>query len=287
MLRSAFVTFLLVFVLAAPLSFGQGAQSISEDEIRWGSRPYFPEPANAIHVKSNFVQVPVVVRDSNGKAVGGLKKSDFALSDNGRQVTISSFNVENVPGALIPAPVVSLPQNVNIEVRSVAPPPPPTPRYIALFFDNVSMRMFEVVAARRAAEDFVQKSLKPGDKIGIFTTSTYVSLDFTDNVPKLMETLGKLLSQRKKIGGMGNPCPAMNPYHAYEIVQTYNVHSDAMDLALHMPGCGDAHDIIAAAHNIVGQAEQFAQATLGIITDVIHYLGRMPSRRMIVNSKKE
>ena len=71
-------------------------QSFSEDEFRWGSRPYFPDPANAIRVQSNFVQVPVVVRDSDGKAVGGFRKYDFELFDNGRQVEIASFNVESV-----------------------------------------------------------------------------------------------------------------------------------------------------------------------------------------------
>jgi VWFA-related protein len=269
-------------VIAVPML----AQSISEDELRWGSRPYVPLPPNAIRVQTNIVQVPVVVRDSNGKAVGGLKKSDFELFDNGHQVEIASFNIENAPGT--PVPVLQKAQIVdaslpNIGVSPAPPliPTPPTPRYVALFFDDLSMRMFDVVMARKAAESFVATALKPGDKIGIFTTSTYVSLDFTDNVPKLLETLGKLISQRKKVGGMGSSCSAMNPYQAYEIVQTYNVHSDALDLAMN-EGCGNAHDVIAAAHNMVGQAEQFAQDTLGIITDVIRYLGRMPGHRMMV-----
>ncbi|MGA7784666.1 MAG: VWA domain-containing protein, partial [Candidatus Acidiferrales bacterium] len=80
----------------------------------------------------------------------------------------------------------------------------------------------------------------------------------------------------------GSMCP-MNPYQAYEITQIYDVHSDALDLAMHTPGCpGNVHDLISLAQNMMGQAEQFAQDTLGIITDVIHYLGRMPGHRMLV-----
>jgi hypothetical protein len=73
----------------------------------------------------------------------------------------------------------------------------------------------------------------------------------------------------------------MNPYQAYLIAQTYDVHSDALDLAL-AEHCGDVHDIISAAQETLSLAEQFSQDTLGIITDVIHYLGRMPGHRMMV-----
>jgi VWFA-related protein len=284
MRRPVLIVFAFAAALVAPLLLGQSNQTISEDEIRWGARRYVPQPPNAIRVQTNIVQVPVVVRDSNGKVVAGLKKSDFELFDNGHQVKIASFNVENASSGPVPPPVVSPPQVLNASVPAPAPPPPaapPTPRYVAFFFDDTSMRVFDVVMARKAAESFVQTSLKPGDKIGIFTTSTFVSLDFTDNVPKLLETLGKLLSQRRNAQSGGATCPSMTPYQAYQIVNFYDVHSDAMDLAMH-EGCGDVHDIISAATNMLGQADRFAQDTLGIISDVIRYLGRMPGHRMLV-----
>ncbi len=272
----------LAFALLAPLLSGQGTQPISEDEFRWGARPYVPQPPNSIRVQTNIVQVPVVVRDSNGKAVGGLKKSDFALFDNGHQVQIASFSVENTPALSLQNAATP---NTLGDAQVPAPPviaSAPTPRYIALFFDDTSMRVFDVVMARKAAESFVKSDIKPGDKIGIFTTSTTVSLDFTDNVPKLLETLGKLLSQRRRADNLGTTtCEAMTPYQAYEIVQTWNVRSDAMNLAM-QEGCGNAQDINSAAQNMIGQAEQFAHETLGAITDVIHYLGRMPGHRMLV-----
>lgn len=280
--RSAFFAVLVLLVAAGAIRLA--SQSISEDEIRWGSRAYIPPSANAIRVQTNIVQVPVVVRDSHGKAVAGLKKSDFQLFDDGHPVQIASFSVENSPAAQAPAPQAPQVVDASLPPALVMKPmnaPPAPARYVALFFDDTSMRMFDVVMARKAAESFVKSSLKPGDKIGVFTTSTTVSLDFTDNVPKLLETLEKLLPHRTFGAGVGSVCPQMNPYQASEIVHFYDTHSDALDLAL-QERCGTVHDIISAAQNMMGQAEQQSHETLGIITDVIRYLGRMPGQRMLV-----
>jgi VWFA-related protein len=255
------------------------SQSISEDEIRWGSRAYIPPSANAIRVQTNIVQVPVVVRDSHGKAVAGLKKSDFQLFDDGHPVQIASFSVENFTP--LPVQYVQPPQVVDASLPPIAPPvnpPPPTPRYIALFFDDLSMRTPDVVMARKAAESFVSTNLKPGDRIGIFTSSTTVTLNFTDNAANLSESIAQLLSHRKVIAQP--PCQ-MNPYQASLIIQFYNEHSDADDLAA-FERCGDTHSRISIARNLVGLAEQTAQETMGVISDVVRYLGRMPGQRMLV-----
>ncbi len=265
--------------LAAPLL----AQNFSDDEFRWGSRPYVPQQPNAIRVRTNVVQVPVVVRDSTGKALAGLKKSDFELYDNGHQVEIASFTVENsAPAPTRPAAPTQIVNSTEPTPAPPAPVAPPTPRYITFFFDDTSMRVFDVVFAREAAEKFVKTSLRPGDKIGIFTTSTTVSLDFTDNVPKLLETLGQLRTHRRKADNLSAKCPWITPYQAYLITLYYNEHSDALDLALYGNGCGDVHDIISGSQTTVGLAEQFAQETLGVINDVIQYLSRMPGHRMLV-----
>jgi VWFA-related protein len=263
---------------------GQGIspiQGVPNDEIRWTSRPYVPQPPNTIRVNTNVVQVPVVVRDEHGKAVAGLKKSDFELYDNGHAVEISSFAIENTPTLALQNAATSQGSNITRPASAPAPSTAPPPRYIVLFFDDTSMRVFDIVPARKAAENFVKTSLKPGDRIGIFTTSTIVSLDFTDNVPKLLETLAKLESHRRRADSAGSRCAAINVYQAYMINQGRGAHSDAFDLAA-VEGCGDVRSIVMAAENIRSLAEQFGQETLGVITDAIHYLGRMPGSRLMV-----
>jgi hypothetical protein len=43
--------------------------------------------------KVNLVLVPVVVRDSHGRAIGNLTKDDFQLFDKGKPQTIISFSM--------------------------------------------------------------------------------------------------------------------------------------------------------------------------------------------------
>src|ERR1700685_3707217 len=61
-----------------------------------GVVPAQQEPV--IKVSVNSVLVPVVVRDSQGRAIGDLKQSDFQLFEKNRSLTITSFTVERRGG---------------------------------------------------------------------------------------------------------------------------------------------------------------------------------------------
>jgi hypothetical protein len=68
------------------------AQTLSPGEVRVSSRPYRPE-SQILRRESRLGQVEVVVRDINGRPVGGLTKDDFALLDSGRPRDIADFSV--------------------------------------------------------------------------------------------------------------------------------------------------------------------------------------------------
>ncbi|HLW99226.1 MAG TPA: VWA domain-containing protein [Candidatus Acidoferrales bacterium] len=276
MQRKWIAAFAVTGIMAAVALHGQ---AISDDEIQMGSHPYVPLSASIIRVRSAFVQVPVIVRDKQGKAVGGLKKFDFELFDNGHQVEISSFSVENT--AAMPLQDGATPQTLTGPQPSTTPTlaPSPTPRNIALFFDDASMRTSDAGTSRNAAEVFVRTTMKPGDKIGIFTTSATVSLSFTDNVPKILETLAQLRPHIKRLENGTVNCSAMTPHQAHLILDTIGMQTDA--LALGNALCGQV-DPIPAARQVVQIAEQASEDSLGAITDVIHYLGGMPGRRILL-----
>jgi len=56
-------------------------------------------PSFTLRAQRNEVLVRVVVRDKDGKAVGGFTKDDFRLSDNGKPQSVTLFNVENYNAA--------------------------------------------------------------------------------------------------------------------------------------------------------------------------------------------
>ena len=165
------------------------AQEIPSDELFWGSRPYVPEVAgtSAIRVQSDLVEVPTTVRDGHGNPVGDLKKEDFLLFDNGKLQTISTFSV-------LTGTADSMPGNVSDAA------PLAQPRYVALFFDDVNTSFSNLNFARDGAIKFIRKGLDPGERVGVFTASGALSLDFTDDAQKLLDTLAKLrLFQRPAI----------------------------------------------------------------------------------------
>ncbi len=271
-------------------------QTITEDEVRWGARPYAPRTENAIRVQTNMVEVGVVVRDSHGKTVGGLTQADFEVLDNGKPQKTTFFSVENAPPPLAAAPAA--PSSADNPAPPPAPVAKPKPRYIAFYFDDFSMPEGDLAFSRRAAEQFVRESLEPGDRIGVFTSSTMVFLDFTDDRAKLLAALGQLVTHQRRADQGPMSCPRLGPYQSWLIVQNYNVHSDAFDEALAeavlcgncstggrgsgaaISGC--ANIVRTQAQETVGLAEQYSLNTLGILSDVIKHLERYSGRRMLV-----
>ncbi len=133
-----------------------------------------------------LIQVPVTVRDHDGRAVSNLTKDDFQLFDNGKRQDIVSFAVEN-PGAQA-APDRSLPSPEGAAAQPAVDVPA---RFIAYFFDDLSMRG-SIIDVREAALKQVD-ALEPGDRAAVFTSSSCKGLlDFTNDKQKLRQAVGRL-----------------------------------------------------------------------------------------------
>ena len=253
------------------------AQNIPPDELQWGAGPYSPEitGASAIRVQSDLVEVPVIVRDAHGIAIGNLKKDDFLLFDNGKPQTISSFSVLGSP--VSPAGVGAKP-NVDL----------PEPRYIALFFDDVNTGSAKnMTFARDGAIKLVRKGLEPGVRVGIFTSSGVLTLEFTDDAQALLEALAKLRAFERMPDQSPGACPQLSPVQAWVIKMDTGGETDEFKGAVSSAkGCGCTNDAGICARRsaelLVGSAEHYAVDTFNSITSVIHHLGQMPGRRVLV-----
>src|SRR5690348_17972779 len=89
---SAFATLGLIACFAFLIS-RSFAQTLTPGEVRISSRPYHPR-SQGLRRESRLVQIEVVVRDINGRPVGGLTKDDFLVLDSGRPRDIFEFSVE-------------------------------------------------------------------------------------------------------------------------------------------------------------------------------------------------
>ncbi len=57
----------------------------------------FDKISTTIHLYSNFVEVPVTVKDSKGKLVAGLTYRDFKVFENDTREPIAFFTTDSFP----------------------------------------------------------------------------------------------------------------------------------------------------------------------------------------------
>ncbi|HXH49774.1 MAG TPA: VWA domain-containing protein [Terriglobia bacterium] len=141
------------------------------------------------------VQLCVVVRNVRGETVDNLRQSDFRLWDNNRLQRISDF-----AGNVIPEPV----QNLKT---------PGTVRYTALYFDDLHYDFTDTIRVTDSAYLYFKSTLEPGNKVGVFTSSGEVTLNFTDDKAKLHQTL-LAIKPHIPSASQATTCPQLSDFQA-------------------------------------------------------------------------
>ena len=223
--------------------------------------------------QSNVVVVRVVVRDSKGRAVGGLRKEDFRIRDNGQPQVISGFSVEHPASA--PA----------AELQTASSPAAPS-GFLAFYFDDLYSSMDSILRARQAAEKFIA-GLPPGERVAIFTSSGEQTLDFTDDRQKLKEVLLKLRANARV-----NPrtrCPEISDYIARQIVDYSDngayavVLDDAVNNCHWSPGMAGNKELLREQAQEAYDAYRYqALAVLKNLEAVIDRMAVLPGERRVM-----
>ncbi len=239
-----------------------------------------------LKVERNEVPVRVVVRDRNGRPVRNLTKDDFHLSDNGKPQVITQFSIEKTAaaGGSNPDKAVFAIPGVQAQAPKVAD------RFMAFYFDDLVMNFDEIVRTRAAASKYLQTSLQKTDRVALYTSSGQVTQDFTFNREEIEEALQRLRPVNI-FGQVGNPCPGLSDYEAFQVAEIEN--KDAIALATQkVINCkcgGDPRFCIdatewakAAARSRWSQAEMQQSYSLRGLDDLVQRLSVLPGQRGVV-----
>ncbi len=157
--KAVFVSAFLFVSLVQPCGAAP-QRAAAQDKARAVQEPL----RNEVTVTLKLVQI--YVTDDKGKPALDMEKGDFILRDNGELQTISAFEkhflkIPAAPGQAAPVQ---------------APPAKETPsaisrKYIFLI-DYVKNSLKGIEMARKAALEFMDKKLQPGDEAALFSIST-------------------------------------------------------------------------------------------------------------------
>ena len=263
---------------------------INQDSAELASQD---EPAR-FQASARLVVVRVVARDSQGRAIGNLRKEDFEVFDKGKLQTITQFEVEQ-PGSALAKTGATAEGNsgsASNDTSATAAPAPVIPQhFVAYLFDDVHLQFGDLARVREAAERHLA-TLQPADRAAIFTTSGLTTLDFTDDKSKLCETLIALHPHPISSYTTTGTCPEISFYEADLIVNKRD--PDALQAAaIEAAQCGPVgragiplvDPAMTATNQAVGvlsAGEHESHVSLDSLNAVVRRVSQMPGQRTVV-----
>ena len=161
------------------------------------------DEGDVIRTDSSLVSSELLILDSRGNYVAGLKAEDFLITDNGEPQAVGHFEKGD---------------NVNI------------PRTIVLVIDYSGSQLLYLKNSVTAAKVLVDK-LGPMDLMAIVTDDIELLADFTNDKKKLKDKLDSLVKKTKIDEGFGRSTPKLGGSAQYSaLMVTLNEAFDHDDL---------------------------------------------------------
>jgi VWFA-related protein len=245
------------------------------------------ESSFTIRSEVNLVSISVVVRDSHGRAVGSLSRDDFQIVDNGKLQTISKFSVEKSGDSASELVEAETPA-AAAESPSAPPAQPPIPeRFVAFFFDDLNTEFADLANAREAAWRYMQKSMRPSERVAIATASGLTTVDFTNDRDKLREALLAIHPQEAIVNA--TDCPPMSVFQADLIVNSNDPVALGTAVADYQACTTDLRSAPEAAFSVfhfarmyVNLADRSIRRALDAIDGLLRKMNTMAGQRVIV-----
>ena len=255
------------------------------------------DEAVTFKVQSNLVEVPVIVRDSQGHAVGNLRREDFRIFDKGKRQEITKFYVQKAGAPAAPdkraenGPAENAPAGSGqVSGASKGPDAPlvlPT-HFVAFVFDDVHIRFEDLPQVRAAVVKYIRSSLLPGDRAALFTTSGRIGVDFTDSPEALIGPLLKVTPSPIGAAMFGSCGMYVSYFQAVQIDQQVGMSPSTQDipkslaLRVAVDDFGDLHTAMQYVRDAYTSGLQETRAALGALKLVVERIAQMPGQRSVV-----
>jgi VWFA-related protein len=258
------------------------AQSIPPGEMHARTVPYVPPTPVKLRAEVDVVEVPVVVRDRQHRAVAGFKRDDFEIYDTGVRQTITAFSEQHfttpvdAAGGARPAVVPPAPVRPKGESR---------PRFVALCFDDLNMDPLSLKPVKEAAERFVKTALAPGDRVTVATVAQPRDSGFTGDVPKLVEQIAKVTNHQRSNDDTVQQCPHIRPFEAYLIAN--NLDNEVLQAKMgECSACYHApcppNQVTSMSQTIWEHTQNNSKNTLRVVEGLVDGMAKLPGERMIL-----
>jgi len=139
-----------------------------------------------VKVKSNLVNIDVIVKDKKGKYISDLKAEDFTITENGVPQKVDFFD----------APLSGRERKeTRAGVQTEASTPPTSPRnYVSLVLDSQSTDITNLKQVREGIIKYVREQITENDTVALLSVSNGLQMlqPFTQDKAKLIAALEQL-----------------------------------------------------------------------------------------------
>lgn len=151
--------------------------------------PCVAQDDDVVRVKSNLVNIDVMVKDKKGKYIADLKAEDFIIFENGVQQKVEFFD----------APLVGTTNRTSAaptgEVKAdPAGPPGVTRNYVTLVVDTQNTDITNLKPVREGTVKYIRDQITDSDVVALLTVTNGLQLlqPFTHDKAKLIAALENL-----------------------------------------------------------------------------------------------
>ena len=239
------------------------------------------DQSEAVRLRTELIQVNVVVTDKQGRVVEDLNKDDFELLEQGRPQEVSFFSLERIVHPANPAAKTTNPIAPETTTTGSATSSTPS-RSIVLFLDTLHLSGPSLIRSRLAAKQFVDQQLTDQDTIVIAASNGVFGV--FQNAARNRLALHRLIERINAFDA--SPQSNFTPYLAGMVKLGDR---EAFDLAAQILSTELRIDLIFARDMVRGKASEVLeiatykrQSTLSVLSAVAERVFTAPGQRLLI-----